>query len=119
MPRVVYFEFTADDPDRAARFYADVFGWETRKWNETDEYWMVKTGEDSEPGINAGMMRRRQGSPNATTSIQVESVAEYLQKVTESGGTVVVDPVTVPTVGTYAYCKDTEGNIFCLYSPEQ
>ncbi len=27
MPRVVYSEFTAEDPDRAAAFYKNVFGW--------------------------------------------------------------------------------------------
>ncbi len=118
MPRVVYFEFTAEDPDRAATFYANVFGWETKRWNETDEYWTVKTGDENEPGINGGMMRRRDGSPNATTSIEVESVDDHLTKVTESGGVVVVPPKTIPTVGTYAYCKDTEGNIFCLFNPE-
>ena len=119
MPRVEYFEFTAEDPDRAAKFYAEVFGWETTRWNDTDEYWMVKTGEDSEPGINGGMIRRREGSPNATTSIAVDSVERYLAKVTESGGTVVVPPKTVPTVGIYAYCKDTEDNIFCIWEPEK
>jgi hypothetical protein len=27
MPRVIWFEIPADDPDRAAKFYEDVFGW--------------------------------------------------------------------------------------------
>jgi len=26
MPRVVHFEFVSDHPDRACRFYADLFG---------------------------------------------------------------------------------------------
>ena len=31
MPRVVHFEIAADDPDRATRFYQDVFGWQSSK----------------------------------------------------------------------------------------
>src|SRR4051812_15755751 len=33
MPRVIHFEISADEPERAARFYADVFGWEVTKWD--------------------------------------------------------------------------------------
>jgi predicted enzyme related to lactoylglutathione lyase len=32
MPRVVYFEIPADDPERAAKFYKEVFGWKIDKW---------------------------------------------------------------------------------------
>ena len=31
MARVVHFEFNADDPERAGRFYGDVFGWRIEK----------------------------------------------------------------------------------------
>ena len=117
MPRVVHFEFTAEDPDRAAAFYENVFGWKTSKWDGPEDYWIVNTGED-EPGINGGMMRRREGSPNATTSIEVESLDEYSDKVLKQGGTQVVPRTDVPGVGSYAYFKDTEGNIFCIMQPE-
>src|SRR5689334_19629414 len=32
MPRVVHFEIHAEDPERAARFYGGVFGWQINKW---------------------------------------------------------------------------------------
>jgi predicted enzyme related to lactoylglutathione lyase len=28
MPRVIHFEIVADKPDRAMKFYKEVFGWE-------------------------------------------------------------------------------------------
>lgn len=31
MPRVVHFDITADDPERASKFYTDVFGWRIEK----------------------------------------------------------------------------------------
>ena len=32
MPRVVHFEFAAEDPQRAVKFYERVFGWKIDKW---------------------------------------------------------------------------------------
>ena len=45
MPRVVHFEITAEDPDRAAGFYSQVFGWELTKWEGPMEYWLITTGK--------------------------------------------------------------------------
>ena len=118
MPRVVHFEFTAEDPDRASTFYRNVFGWQFTKWDGPEDYWIIKTGEN-EPGIDGGMLRRREGSPNATTSINVDSLDRHLDLITREGGTVIVPPTDVPKVGSYAFCKDTEGNIFSVMQPEQ
>ena len=52
MPRVVHFEIHADDPQRAANFYQNVFGWQINKWEGPEDYWLVTTGADNEPGIN-------------------------------------------------------------------
>ncbi len=65
MPRPVHFELPAADPERAARFYTDVFGWTIEKWEGPVEYWLVTTGEEDEPGINGGIMRPQ--GPEATT----------------------------------------------------
>jgi predicted enzyme related to lactoylglutathione lyase len=36
--RVIHFELNADDPERAARFYQDVFGWTIEKWDGPLDY---------------------------------------------------------------------------------
>src|SRR5262249_26811586 len=41
MPRVIHFEISADDPQRAADFYARVFGWKITKWDGPQPYWLV------------------------------------------------------------------------------
>ncbi|MGB8934825.1 MAG: VOC family protein [Candidatus Nitrosopolaris sp.] len=48
MPRVVHFEIVADNPERAIKFYKEVFGWEFKKWDGPQDYWFVKTGEDNQ-----------------------------------------------------------------------
>jgi predicted enzyme related to lactoylglutathione lyase len=119
MPRVVHFEIHADDPKRAVAFYEDVFDWEIQGWGESQDYWLVMTGPDDEPGINGGILQRQAGtSGDAVTAyvctVDVPSVDEYVARATEAGGSVAVPKMPVSGVGWLAYCKDTEGNIFGL-----
>ncbi len=119
MPRVVHFEIAAQEPERALKFYADVFDWSAQKWGP-EEYWLLKTGEDGEIGINGGLARAKspEGFPNSVNTIDVESIDAYIEKVTANGGTVAVPKMTVPTIGYLCYCKDTEGNLFGLMQPD-
>ena len=48
MPRVVHFEIVADMPERVMNFYKEVFGWEFKKWDGPQDYWLEKTGENSQ-----------------------------------------------------------------------
>jgi predicted enzyme related to lactoylglutathione lyase len=119
MSRVVHFEITADDPRRAIDFYRDIFGWKISKWEGPEEYWVIETGNGEEPGINGGMMKRKDDYNGMYNTIQVKSVDEYLEKVTAGGGEVVVPKMAIRGVGYLAYCKDTEKNIFGIMHPDQ
>jgi predicted enzyme related to lactoylglutathione lyase len=117
MPRVVHFEIHADDPQRAVTFYQDIFGWQINKWEGPEDYWLVTTGPDNEPGINGAILRRR-GPVNGDAvianvcTIDVPSVDDVTAKITALGGTIALPKMAVPQVGWLAYGKDTEGNIF-------
>ena len=80
MPRIIHFEFQADDPERASKFFKKTFGWEFTKWSGPQEYWMIKTGEEGKPGINGGMMRRDDNPANVFNTLDVPSVDEYIKK---------------------------------------
>lgn len=110
--RVCYFEIPVDDPDRAAQFYQDVFGWQIQRWKEHIDYWLVTTGPDDKPGIDGGFMLRRDPLKSVVNTIEVESVDEFTEKVAAKGGKVVVPKTAVTGVGYMAYCLDTEGNMF-------
>jgi len=112
MPRVVHFEIQADNPQRASRFYQKVFDWEISKWDGPQDYWLIATGEKTEPGINGGMMRRHGSVDPVRNTIQVSDVDEYVKKVTDNGGEIVEPKMPIPGMGYLAYCKDTEGNVF-------
>jgi len=117
MPRVIHFEIVADNPERAIKFYKEVFGWEFNKWEGPQDYWLVKTGEDSQPGINGGLTpKTNQGSGNTggriTNSIDVPSIDEFSNKISMEGGKVLSPKMPIPGVGYLAICEDTEGISF-------
>jgi predicted enzyme related to lactoylglutathione lyase len=121
MGRVIHFEIHAENPERAIRFYSTIFGWTFHKWEGPMDYWLIKTGEDGQPGINGGMVRRQglaptEGQPvNAyVCTIASRSVDEDLRKVTTAGGTIALAKMPIPGIGWLAYVKDPEGNIIGL-----
>jgi predicted enzyme related to lactoylglutathione lyase len=111
MARVVHFEIPADEPERAVKFYESVFGWKIEKWAGPADYWLVTTGEASEPGIDGGIEPRSEGDVTRNI-IDVADVDEYVGKIEAAGGKVVRPKTPLPGVGWYAYCADTEGNVF-------
>lgn len=113
MSRVIHFEIPTDNTERAAAFYKKAFGWKIEKWPGPMEYWMVTTGTDG-PGINGGLMKRQAPTKNTTNTIGVQSVDDSIATVQKAGGKLVMPKTAIPTVGYFAYCEDTEGNLFGL-----
>jgi predicted enzyme related to lactoylglutathione lyase len=117
MPRVIHFEIHAENPERAIGFYQNLFDWKVQKWEGPMDYWLVLTGEDSQPGINGGLMRRMgpidgQAVIAYVCTVDVGSVDETVEKALSLGGQLALEKQAIPGVGWLAYCKDTEGNIF-------
>lgn len=119
MPRIIHFDIPADDPARAQKFYQDVFGWKFDKWNGPMEYWMVKTGDDKQPGINGGLAKRMPGQFGTTNTIDVPSIEEFTTKIQSNGGKIIMPKMPIPGVGYFAQCQDTEGNIFGIIKMDQ
>jgi predicted enzyme related to lactoylglutathione lyase len=110
--RVVHFELPADDPDRCARFYAEVFGWKTTKWGGPTDYWLVTTGEEPEVGIDGGIGRRQGPEDQTTNTIDVADLDTAVAAVEAAGGRITNAKHAVQGVGWLAYATDTEGNPF-------
>lgn len=124
MPRVIHFEIHAENPERAIEFYKGLLGWEFAKWDGPMPYWLIKTGPDSQPGINGGLLPRRgvidgQSVIAYVCTVDVASVDESVEKVTSLGGTIALEKMPIPGVGWLAYGKDTEGNIFGMMQADK
>ena len=117
MPKVIHFEIPADDPERASKFYSDVFGWKIGRWGPV-EYWLVDAGSKKEKGIN-GAIFRRDWMTTTTNTISVPSVDEFAAKVVQNGGKVLRPKTAIYGVGYVAYCRDTEGNIFGIMQEDK
>ena len=117
MPRVIHFEIHAEQPERAIKFYRELFAWEFTKWNGPQEYWLINTGPDSQPGINGGLVQRRcaidgQAVLAYVCPVDTPSLDEHLKKAQAGGAIAVVPKMPIPGIGWLAYCKDPEANIF-------
>ncbi len=121
MSRVVHFEIHAADPDRTMSFYQALFGWQFTRWDAPQEYWLIRTGPESAPGIDGGLMRRAGGAPvdggavNAyVCTVACDDVDAMASRIPALGGRLAVPKMAVPGIGWLAYAKDPEGNIFGL-----
>jgi uncharacterized protein len=119
MPRPVHFDLAVDNPERAMKFYREIFGWKFEKWNGPMEYWMITTGDEKEPGINGGLSKRGEsGMPNMNT-VGVTSVDKFSKMIQDEGGKVLMPKTPIPGIGWFATCQDTEGNTFGIMEEDR
>ena len=115
MNRVVHFEFDVENPDRAIKFYTEVFNWKISNYGPIN-YWLISTGSKEEQGIDGAFMLGSERDKNlgkgALNTIEVSSVDIYIKKIEVSGGKAITPKMPIPGVGYMAYCSDTEGNTF-------
>ena len=133
MPTIVHFEIPANDIERAKKFYNDLFGWKIEKWPGTDdsqltsaatgqpmEYWLITTTDDKgNKALGGGMMKRQMPEHKVTNYIGVKSIDEYKSKVEKLGGKVLAPKHTVPGMGYFALCLDTENNPFAIWESNE
>jgi predicted enzyme related to lactoylglutathione lyase len=127
---VVHFEIPADDPERAAKFYRDLFGWDIQKFDGPTgggpmEYWMVQTvptdekGMPARPGVNGGLMRRMMPGQAPVNYISVPSVDEFSRKAEKLGAKPLVPKRPVTGMGWFAQFTDPEGNAFAIWQTDE
>lgn len=126
MDPVVHFEMPYSDQARMSRFYGQAFGWQTQALGEEMGHYVVATttetsgGRPTAPGtINGGFFPRKADWPaqHPSVVIAVEDIAKSMQRVQQSGGTVLGEPMEIPGVGQYVSFTDTEGNRVSMLQP--
>ncbi|HTY81347.1 MAG TPA: VOC family protein [Dehalococcoidales bacterium] len=122
MDKVIHFEIPADNPERAKKFYRDIFGWEFNEAEGEMEYSLIKTvavdkrNLPLESGaINGGLTKRMSKSEAPVIVIDVLSIDERIKQVLKAGGKVVFPKRVVMQMGLYARVTDSEGNVIGLW----
>jgi len=126
MNPVVHFEMPYRDRNRAARFYAEAFGWKIDKLGpEMGNYVVATTAEvDAKPGapagaINGGLYEYKADWPAQYPSVVIaaEHMEAAMARVTKAGGEVLGEPMAIPGIGDYVAFFDTERNRHSMLKP--
>jgi len=120
---ISHFEIYANDPDKLAKFYTDMFDWKITAVPGMD-YRMVHTGETDEKGmlkqpgaINGGIARRPEGYHvnGAVNYAMVDSIEDAIARAKKLGAKLTKDKTAVPGMGWFAMFLDPEGNNFAVF----
>jgi hypothetical protein len=117
MPKIVHFEIPVDDPQRAVTFYQDVLGWQMSRYGE-EPYWLVRAGEDEEPGANGALCGREELHQSPVVIAGVADIDEVLGRAQKSGGQVLHGKQPIPGMGWSAYVRDSEGNTIGFFQQD-
>lgn len=114
MGKIVNFHLPADDVERAATFYREVFGWEFAPVTPSPVPYLVHDGEaDGGAGIPAAITARQDVVKAPTPTIEVPDIDQAMLDIAMKGGqqAAVRD---IPGIGRFGYAIDSEGNIIAL-----
>jgi predicted enzyme related to lactoylglutathione lyase len=123
-----HYEIPAHDPERATRFYQEVFGWsiEPRPW-VGGAYFAIRgsegpPGSGENAGIRGGLLGWGDGSiPHPLLVIHVEGVelADFLHRIELAGGAIDQPATPISSMGSFARFRDTEGNLLGIWQELQ
>ena len=115
---VTHFEIYAEEPERLAAFYRELFGWTIDKATAVD-YFRIRTGSGDDKSVKGGLLHRLIPAPRSWVHyVDVEAIDEAVEHVVALGGKVVRPKAAVPKTAWYAIVEDPEGNIFGIYQPD-
>ena len=108
-------ELATTDPESAARFYGELFGWTTATTPMPDgDYRVVKVGETSVAGIMALPPGASPMPPAWGSFVTVADVDATLVRCAFLGGKTLVPPMDVPGVGRMAVLQDPQGAVLSV-----
>ncbi|WP_406843423.1 VOC family protein [Flavobacterium soyae] len=117
--QVGWFEFGANQPEKAKEFYKKMFGWDfkTNPDLESQGYQydgIIEPGNEIPTG---GMMYTADKMEEyAVFYVFIENIHEAIEKAQENGGKLIWGPVTDDSNITFARLKDNSGHQFGLFS---
>ncbi len=114
-PNVAHFAVHVDDIPRACRFYEKVFGWRFEAWGPPG-FFLIATGTKEDPGIRGSLHQRHvpltgDGIYGFECTVSVADVVKTSKDVVAAGGKMLMQKMTISTVGHLIQFHDTEGNL--------
>jgi len=108
-------QIIAKNPDQAAEFYCELFGWSVNTDNPLG-YRTIDT--QSEDGVKGGVWPcPPEGHAIVVLYIAVDDVAAYVERARRLGGAVIIPPQKLPEGDEMAVIHDPEGLAVGLFKP--
>ncbi len=112
-------EVPAADPEAAARFFADAFGWTSRRV-EWEGGLYLSLAPPSGPGAGVTSAETLGAAvPLAVIHVDGPPLEEWLARIAAAGGSVDRPPEEVGGFGRFARFRDPEGHLFGLWSAKR
>lgn len=111
MGKVVNFHLPADDVERAATFYREVFGWEFAAFPNSPVPYLVHDGTGA--GVPAAITTRGEFVKAPVPTIEVVDIDQAMVDIAMKGGQQ-ARVNEIPGLGRFGYAVDSEGNIIAL-----
>ena len=112
-------ELQARDPESAAAFYGELFGWETESHQDDGElaYVSIRNAGSSNGGMMPITEKHGDAPPHWLTYFTVTSCDGAIARVRELGGEVLAAPMNIGA-GRIAVVSDPQGAAFALFEGE-
>jgi hypothetical protein len=109
-------DLSTPDPERAGKFYAELFGWQLAK-DEKDPsgYIHIKNGENFIGGIPPAAHRSPTAPPHWLIYFQVADPEGTTAKAGKLGGRILMPARKMENVGTFSIVSDPQGAAFALF----
>lgn len=110
---VMHWQMLSVNPEQAATFYGDLFGWKVSAANGLG-YREIITGG----GVDGGIWPAPPGAPEAVQIyVAVDDIDAALEKAVELGGSVIMPKQVLPDGDAMALALDPLGRSFGLMTP--
>jgi predicted enzyme related to lactoylglutathione lyase len=110
---VTHLEIAASDPNAAAEFYKEVFGWKI----EVDENMNYVQFMAEEGGIGGAFTEVSENNPAGTVLayVTIDDIEVSLGKIEANGGKTIMPKTEIPGIGYFAVFADATGGTLGLY----
>jgi len=114
---VAFFEVVSSEPERAQKFYAELFGWQVVPDQAMGGYALVDTGA-GEGAIGGGIgASTGPGDAGVKIYMKVDDLDAFLARAEQLGGTRMLPPTDLPgDFGRIAVFTDPDGNPVGLWA---
>ena len=113
-------DLATSDPERATRFYTEVFGWKIAPGeNDHSGYLHIQNGETFIGGIPPAEHRDSRVPPHWLLYFLTSDCDRVAARATDLGGQLRMGPMTIENVGRMAIVTDPQGATFAIFQSKQ